>query len=194
MTSTRLFVGLSALCALLVVPAAAEAQRRYPPTRYESWRDRDTRREATLAVGVFDYDVADDQTFPMAALRVDWRLTRYLRAEFSAAYATGDVEDGVGTDDDIRTSLGAATVGLRAELPWPYIRPYVGAAGGLFGRYDEEGGDRFVRPTHAFPVGVRIPLSDRLALRGEVRFRFDEHQGGGTAVNAEQSAGLSFVF
>jgi hypothetical protein len=144
-------------------------------------------------VGALSYDRADDDNFPMAALRVDWRLRHWLRSEVGIAYALADIPrpGATAADDDINSSLLAATVGLQAELPVPYVRPYVGASAGLFGRFDEEGGDRFVRPTMAFPVGVRIPFSSRLGLRAEARFRFDEHEDGRSSPDVEQTVGVS---
>ena len=213
---------LATLAALTLLPAAADAQRRgrgrdrdrdHERDRdYDRDRDRERRRvrvyrtssryrdyepsrHLSLMVGVLDYDFAGDN-FPMAALRADWRLTRFLRSEVDVTYALGEVADtaaGAPTAER-NTSLGTATVGIQAQLPFRYVRPYVGAAVGLFGRLDEGDGASFVRPTHAFPVGVRVPVSPRLMLRGEVRFRFDQHENNTTAENVERTAGLSFAF
>ncbi|HEU4630275.1 MAG TPA: hypothetical protein VFS08_11065 [Gemmatimonadaceae bacterium] len=189
---------------LFALPTAAHAQRvivhrgRAPSRTAQprrSYFERSPARQLSLSVGVLRYDPADDDNFPMAALRVDWRLRHWLRSEVGLAYALADVTPAgapAGSDEEINSSLLAATVGVQAELPVPYVRPYVGAAAGLFGRLDEEGGDRFVRPTMAFPVGIRIPLSSRLGLRAEARWRFDEHETGGSAVDVEQTVGVSF--
>jgi hypothetical protein len=160
----------------------------------DQFRRRPPSRNLSLMVGVLNYDFADDDNFPMAALRADWRLTRFLRGEVDASYATGDVPADVATGGERSTSLATATLGVQAELPFRYVRPYVGVAAGLFGRFDEGDGPSFVRPTTAFPVGVRIPFSPRLALRGELRWRFDQHENNSTAVDVEQTAGLSFSF
>jgi hypothetical protein len=157
-------------------------------------------RNVTLAVGVLNYDFAgqSDDNFPMAALRGDWRLTRFLRSEVDATYALGDVADATAPDGERSTSLATATAGVQAELPFRYLRPYAGVAVGLFGRFDddEEGseGESSVRPTTAFPVGLRFTFSPRLALRAEVRFRFDQHDNDTTAADREQTVGLSFRF
>lgn len=200
MRGIRLF---ALLATILVIPSIADAQHRRRPdrrrgesviVRVERW-ERQPQRQLALLVGVLNADLPGDDNFPMAALRADWRLARYLRSEVGVAYALGELTQGTGaTATEVSSSLLTATIGLQAELPLPYIRPYVGAAAGLFGRRDEEGGERFIRPTHAFPAGVRIPLSNRLALRGEVRYRFDEQEGGPTLVNVEQVGGLSFTF
>ncbi|HEX6629740.1 MAG TPA: hypothetical protein VF048_01560 [Gemmatimonadaceae bacterium] len=190
------------LLAVPLLPAVAHAQRvvvrrgRAPSHVTQPRRGAYqpvSSRQLSLSVGALRYDRADDDDFPMAALRVDWRLRRWLRSEVGLAYALADIPrpDATAGDDDINSSLLAATVGLQAELPTPYVRPYVGAAAGLFGRFDEEGGDRFVRPTMAFPVGVRIPFSPRLGLRVEARWRFDEHEDGRSSPDVEQTVGVS---
>jgi hypothetical protein len=136
----------------------------------------------------------------VGALRGDWRLTRHLRGEFGVAYGFGDVPRLIGADaasvetpgtGPVGAHLLQSTVGITAELPLPYVRPYLGVAGGLFGRFDEEGGGGFVRPAVAVPLGVRVHLSPRLALRAESRWRFDQHPSGASAPNAEFTAGLS---
>lgn len=163
-------------------------------------RDHLPSRNLTLAVGVLSYDFAgrSDDNFPMAALRADWRLTRFLRGEIDATYALGDVADAGAEDGERSTGLATATAGVQAELPFRYLRPYAGVAVGLFGRFDgdETGsdGERSVRPTTAFPLGVRLAVSPRLAVRAELRFRFDQHDDNSTALNREQTVGLSFRY
>jgi len=157
-------------------------------------------RSLTLSVGALRYEPQGDDNHPMAALRADWRLRRWLYSELGASYALAslDAPNGDPAADEVNSSLVTATVGLRAELPWPYVRPYVGAAAGLFARFDGESdtseGDDFVRPTFAVPVGVRIPLTNMLSLRAEARFRFDEHRDGASVPNVEQTVGVSFRF
>ena len=203
---------LVALTALACVPSFADAQRRdrdrdrdrdrHERVRVRIYRDRyreaGPSRSLTLAVGVLKYDFAggDDDDFPMAALRGDWRLTRFLRSELDATYAVGDVADATAADGERSTSLATTTVGIQAQLPFRYVRPYVGAAVGLFGRFDGgDDGESSVRPTTAFPVGVRLAVSSRLALRAEVRWRFDQHEtNSATAVDREQTVGLSVGF
>jgi hypothetical protein len=159
-------------------------------------RDLVPRRQLSLQVGALRYDQNGRETVPMAALRADWRLAPALRSELGLAYGFGDVPRlaGTGGTGPIGAHLLAPTLGLIAELPTPYLRPYVGAAAGLFGRFDESGGERFVRPTFAVPVGLRAQLGSRLALRAETRFRFDQHPSGATAPNTEFTAGLAIGY
>jgi len=216
---------LAAAAAVAVAPPAADAQRvivrrgatpprttaRTPaprPTPAQRARVVQQRRAElvpgrtlTLSVGALRYEPDGDDNHPMAALRADWRLRRWLFSELGVSYALADLSMPATATlpaEDVNSSLATATVGLRAELPWPYLRPYVGAAAGLFARFDGETDDResdsFVRPTVAFPVGVRIPFSPQLALRAEARFRFDEHRDGASVPNVEQTVGLSFRF
>ncbi len=150
------------------------------------------RRQVTLGVGVLQYDLGARETIPLAALRGDWRLTRLLRGEVGLSYGFGELprtpgDPGAGLVD---AHVLAPTLGVLAELPTPYVRPYAGAAAGVFARFDD-GADDFVRPTLAFPVGVRAVLSPRVALRAEARFRFDQQPAGPSAPNREITAGLS---
>lgn len=178
--------------------------RRAAPRRASNRRDHGVddapRRQVTLAVGVLQYDLAGRETIPMAALRVDRRLTRYFRGELGLAYAFGDLPPTPGVapaprpdpDGLVRAHVLAPTAGVIAELPVPFVRPYAGAAVGLFARVDN--GDDFVRPTLAFPVGLRATLSDRVGLRAEARFRFDQVPSGASAPNRELTAGLSVAY
>lgn len=161
------------------------------------------RRQLSLQVGALRYDANGRETIPAAALRGDFRLTRLLRSELGASYGFGDLPrvtpatvPGLApspalASSRVRAHALSATLGVLGELPTPVVRPYAGVAAGLFGRFDERGGERFVRPTLAVPVGVRAYVSPRLALRGEARFRFDQLPGGPSATNTEFTAGLS---
>lgn len=200
---------------LAATPDAAEAQRvvvrRGPPPRQPVRsvvvrRDRDRfdrmpSRSLTLSVGALRLRDAADENHPMAALRAEWRLRSWLRSELGVSYALANLDvtpEGAAAPEEIDASLLTATVGLNAELPIPIVRPYVGAAVGLGARFDGDGetyeGDTFVRPMFAFPVGVRIPISPRLGLRAEARFRFDEQTDGRSMTNVEQTVGVSFGF
>lgn len=201
MPMPRLTLSLTALCALALLPTLTQAQTiRGRDTRtirfsYER-RDRVPDREITMSVGALRSE-DDDAQLPMAALRTDWRLRRWLRSEVGVAYAVGSTSRPEGSatisPDSRSLMIGSATVGLRAELPARFVRPYIGVAGGLTYR-DEEDGSRYVRTMMAFPTGVRFALSDRVSLRAEARWRFDQRRSGGEAVRVEQTGGLSVVF
>lgn len=171
-----------------------EARRTYGRTQgRDDWSYGGARRQLTLGVGVLQYDLAGRETIPLAALRGDWRLSRLWRGELGLSYGFGDLPRAPGTAGApglVGAHVLSPTLGLTAELPTPYLRPYAGAAAGLFARFDDGGGD-FVRPAFAFPVGVRAYLSPRLALRAEARFRFDQQPTGASAPNRELTAGIS---
>jgi len=196
---SRPTVALAALCALTLLPTVAHAQRddrRVRTVRISINRgDRASDREITMSVGALRSN-DDDVNLPMAALRADWRVRRWLRSEFGVSYATGSTERSENSTLPVsaRTvQIATTTVGLRAELPSQVFRPYVGVAAGLALRYEEDGA-QYVRTTMAFPAGVRLSLSDRVALRAEARFRFDSRRSGGETVRVEQTGGLSVAF
>ncbi len=205
MIQTRVRLPLLSFGALLLLPSFVEAQarrdrgsedRRVRTIRlsYER-RDRVPEREVQMSVGALRSE-DDDKQLPMAAMRIDWRLRRWLRSEVGLSYAIGTYNPtgtGAVPAPSRALQLGSATVGLRAELPTPLVRPYVGVAVGLAYR-NEENGDPFTRTMMAFPAGVRVPLSNRVSLRAEARFRFDQRRSGGEAIGVEQTGGLSVVF
>ena len=204
MSLPRPTITLAALCALALSPSLVQSQstrgRDTRPTRTirvsVERRDRMPDRDITMSVGALRSD-DDDENLPMAAIRTDWRLRRWLRSELGVSYAVGSTERPEGgaviSPDSKSLMIGSATVGLRAELPTRYVRPYVGVAAGLAYR-DEEDGARYARTMLAFPTGLRLTLSDRVSLRAEARWRFDQRRSGGEAVRVEQTGGLSIVF
>lgn len=216
--SRAAFAGLLATgLALAALPSTARAQRdrcrywsngRWYECRVEDRRRDDyhyrfgvPHRQVSLLVGALRYDLDGRETIPMAAIRGDWRLSRALRSELGLAYGMGDVPSlrttPTTTPGTVNAHVLESTLGLLAELPTPYLRPYIGAAAGLFARFDDASGpraprgERFVRPALAFPVGFRAYLSPRLAIRAETRFRFDQQPSGASATNTEFTGGLS---
>ena len=188
-------LAVPALVALVLAPGVADAQRSRYSHRNARCCDGMPSRQLSMIVGIFDYDVLD-KSVPMAALRAEWRLSRHVRSELGISYALAEMDrvTDEGTED-VYSNLMAATVGLQAEMPLPGIRPYIGIAAGFFGRVDdEEDGARFFRPTHQIPVGIRVPLTSRIGLRGEARYRLDQHESGFTAENVEKTFGLSVAF
>ncbi len=204
MSLPRPTITLAALCALALAPSLVQSQstrgRDTRPTRTirlsVERHDRMPDREITMSVGALRSN-DDDENLPMAAIRTDWRLRRWLRSELGVSYAVGSTERPEGGAVILPNSkslmIGSATVGLRAELPTRYVRPYVGVAAGLAYR-DEEDGARYARTMLAFPTGLRLTLSDRISLRAEARWRFDQRRSGGETVRVEQTGGLSIVF
>lgn len=188
---TRTALASVALAALLAAaPSVATAQAAADPA---------PRRSVSLMLGGFGTDVSEGRTFGIAAARADWRLSPWLLAETGLSWARGEVEmanhsGGTPTYSMESTGLGTATVGLQAQLPLPRVQPYVGIATGLYLRLDKPGGHRFLSTTHEFPAGVRIPLSERLGARAEVRLRYDQQQFSGQELGAETTVGVSLRF
>jgi hypothetical protein len=189
-------LAVPALVALVLAPGVADAQRGRYSYRSERCCDGMPARQLSMTVGVLDYDF-QDKNFPMAGLRAEWRLSRHVRSEIGMSYALAETERVTldGQTEDVYSSLIGLTVGLQAEMQLPVIRPYIGIAAGFFGRLDdEEDGQRFIRPTHQIPVGLRLPITSRIGLRGEVRYRLDQHDGGISAENVEKTFGLTMAF
>lgn len=200
MRNFRLIVLVATVAAvsipIVAVPSVATAQRVTVRRDRDGIdvrlrRDRAPDRDLTLAVGVLHDQVSDDDA-PMAALRVGWRLRSWLRSELGVSYALADVA-GAGADGD-HAHLASAVVGMQMAMPWPVLQPYVGTSLGLAGRFEEGDGRNTVRPSIQVPVGIRLPITPRLGLQAEVRWRFDEQRSGASAVNREHTVGLHFGF
>jgi hypothetical protein len=133
---------------------------------------------------------------------VNWPLSRHVLAEVEGSWsASEDVFFDYSGNPQIpvmretASHLATATAGVQAQALLGPVRPYIGLSAGLFVRYDEKGGgDRFVNRTFTVPGGIRVDITDRIGVRGELRMRFDTHQDGGSGVNLEQTAGLTFRF
>jgi len=188
-----LITAVAALVLIPAVPDSADAQRtrvRITSRTIDRFPDRDI----TLAVGALDYDRGTDDLAPMASLRAEWGLRRWVRSELAFTYALADVpRPDLGVDETSRSQLAGASLGLKAELPARYVRPYVGVAAGLFGRFDGDDGEEFVRPSLSVPAGIRIGLGSA-SLRLEARWRFDEHKDGISVPSREFTAGLGFRY
>ena len=190
----------AALAFLVLAPVvAAQAQSRRPVYRNDRRSVYEPRRQLSLSVGAFRYDSAGDDRFPMAALRVDWKVASWVRTEVGATYALGDLNRRTAAGERVETNLMTASLGVQGELPvHDYVRPYAGAAAGLFGRYDDKDAgtvpSRFWRPMFAVPVGIRFRLPNGVGLRGEARLRYDEHRSGAASRDWEHTVGVSFGF
>lgn len=172
----------AALAALLALPAAAQTD------------DRAT----TLSVqaGGLVYEIEGPGVFPVAAARVDWPVTRFMRVEAGGSFARAGAVirlDQYETPTAVHghTHLFTATLGVQLELPTPVANPYVGVAGGLFARRDPSLGERFVATTREIMGGVRVPYNHRLGIRAEMRLRLDDHRARGTSSNLEQTLGVT---
>ncbi len=124
----------------------------------------------------------------MAAVRTDWRLRNWLRTELGGSYARAE------SDTEGAVNVAGVDVSLQAELPTSFVRPYLGLGMGIHGTFEPEGGDRYFGPSNQAMAGLRMRLTDRVGLRGELRYRMDAGQSGGHANNMEMTGGLSWRF
>ena len=190
----------AALAVLVLAPiAVSHAQQRRPVYRTTSRSVYEPRRQLSLSVGAFKYDSAGDDRFPMAALRVDWKVASWVRTEVGVTYALGDLNRSTATGERVETNLLSASLGVQGELPvHDYVRPYVGAAAGLFGRFDDDDAPtpraRYWRPMLGVPVGVRFRLPNGVGVRAEMRLRYDEQRSGASSRDFEHTVGVSFGF
>lgn len=182
MPMQRTILSATLAAAMLALPAAAQTASR-PAT-------------VSVMAGGFVYGIESGGVFPMGAVRVDWPLNRFLRAEVGGSFARpGAVihldQYETPTAVNAHTQLFTATAGLQLELPTRLARPYAGVAAGLFARRDPSPGERFVAATREVMGGVRVPLNETVGVRGEVRLRLDDHGGRGTSSDLEHTVGLT---
>ena len=141
-------------------------------------------RESTLtiAVGSLRYKPSGNERFPMLALHRDQAVSRWARLETSMSFSRANVQiDSIGRYDSTlsteKATLFTLTLGAQARWGIGPLEPYAGLALGIFVRRDDNSdGRRFSRPAYAFPLGVRVKLTDSLGIRGEIRFREDSHE------------------
>jgi hypothetical protein len=149
------------------------------------------KRALTLQAGGFSYDQIDADRSPMLGLQMNWALSPLVVSEVGVTGSQVSLPGVLGTDN---RRVGTLTVGVQAQAPLPYVQPYVGVSTGVVREFDRVADGHTVRSTHAFPVGVRVPLSQHVGLRGEVRYRFDDLDGGRNVPNTERTLGVTVRF
>jgi len=149
--------------------------------------------------GMLSYDPSDGDNFPIFSLRADTPMADHLRFEVETSFSRPDVQQDVDFlyDPSLpteRANIFTLTVGIQFRHTMGPFEPYAGASGGVFARYDDDSeGQRFSRNTFAFPMGVRLWVSDNLGIRGELRVRRDNHELF-TKTSTEMTAGLLWTF
>lgn len=152
----------------------------------------------TLALGSLRYVPSANTEFRMVAIRFDRNTSRWMRFETAASFSRPDVQTDAGGVYDPsapteKTNLLTVTVGAQVQWQFGRLQPYGDVAFGIFARRDGDAdGRRFSRTAFAFPFGVRVKVTDRFGLRGEVRFREDGHEVV-THSNREMTVGLSWT-
>jgi outer membrane protein with beta-barrel domain len=154
----------------------------------------------TPMAGVLDWDFAD-QNFAMFAIRADRPMSKLVRFEFESSLTRVDVqtrENGTFDRNAPRegSSLATVSIGFQARHRTRWVEPYGGISFGLFFRRDDDADNvRTSQSTIGFPVGLRIFLTDRIGLRGEIRLRRDQTAFGvSSLVNWEKTLGISWTF
>jgi hypothetical protein len=150
-------------------------------------------REISVAVGVMQYDVSGTGTAPMIALRTAVPFVRsWLLGEVSLSYASLDEQFST-----VGTRVGVAEGQVQVQWPAARVRPYLGLGGGLLHYFNNAGGGRVATsPTISGGVGLRLGLSPRVGVRGELRSRTWGRGGGSSFFDsaAEWTVGLAYTF
>ena len=188
--SGRLAAGLVAT-AIVVFGVPLRAQEAESPALRENW---------TISVvgGVLMYELSNDESFPLFSVRADNVLNDWVRFELETSYSRPDVQqdEDLNYDPSLPTesaNLLTLTVGFQARYPLGRVEPYAGFSAGLFARYDDDSeGERFSKNTFHIPLGLRVWVSDHLGIRGEYRFREDNH--GISISSTEMTFGLLWTF
>ena len=181
-----------AAAAILLFGSPLSAQTSDPGPLSESW---------TISVvgGILSYEPSDDESFPIFSVRADHSMSEYIRLEIETSYSRPDVQqdEGFVFDPSLPTksaNLFTLTAGFQARHTMGRVEPYGGISAGLFARVDDDSeGRRFSRNTFSFPFGLRIWITDHLGIRGEYRFREDNHEVV-TYSNNETTVGLFWTF
>ena len=179
-THLRKLVVVAALAAASFIPLdSADAQ----------WRRHSRDRSVSIMAGAFYHDYYGDEAAPMAALRFNWEVRRWLVTEFGTFYARPETDN----DDDV--SMTGADVSIQAQLPHPLLQPYLGLGTGIHITLEQEPGDRYAESSTQAMGGLRLSLGRGIGLRGEIRYRIDDQQSSTNAAdNIELTAGLSWAW
>jgi hypothetical protein len=149
-------------------------------------------REFSLAVGATQYDASGTGTAPLGAFRYSAPIAaRWLLGDLSLSYATLDEQF-----SSTNTNLGVVEGQLQVQLPTSSVRPYIGIGGGWLHYFSNAAGRPATGGTVSGSVGLRIPVSNALILRGEMRVRAWQAGGDGAYHDnaAEYTAGLGLAF
>ncbi len=153
----------------------------------------------TALGGMLSYDPSDGDNFLIFSLRADTPMADYLRVEVETSFSRPDVQQDAEFiyDPSLPTesaNIFTLTVGIQFRHAMGPFEPYAGASGGVFARYDDDSeGQRFSRNTFAFPMGVRLWVTDNLGIRREFRIRRDNHELF-TKTSTELTAGVLWTF
>ena len=150
-------------------------------------------REVSFAVGVSQFDASGTGTAPMAAIRGAAAVVgRWMLSEISLSYASLDEQFST-----TNTRVGVGEAQLQAQLPATRIRPYFGLGGGWLHYFNNAAGRSATTPTISGSIGLRMPVSSALLVRGELRLRSWKTGGASSGFHnnaAEFTAGMGYAF
>lgn len=170
-------------CTLLAVVVSASSLTAQAPVG----------RAVSFSGGASAFDASGTGTAPVFAVRADQPIVgRWLLAEVGVVYAR--LEEQFRTT---QTNLGIVEAQLQAQLPLAHFRPFLGLGLGTAGYLNNAGSRDRWNSTASIAAGARIPLTESMGLRGELRVRgwnFHGIESGFTSGAAETTFGLSLAF
>jgi hypothetical protein len=151
---------------------------------------QESRREATVSVGETQFDASGTGTAAVAAIRAAL-VRRWMLVEVSLSSASLHEQF-----RSVNTRTGVGEVQLQAQWPAGRVRPYVGLGGGWLHYFNNSAGRGATNQTASGSVGLRIPVSPELLLRGEFCLRGWNSAANSSLHNsaAEYTAGVGYAF
>jgi hypothetical protein len=127
-----------------------------------------------IVVGAADYDLSGTGVVPIAGVSVERYIHRRWRIQTYVAYLQHET-----TAADTRTHYVLPEAQLHVQIvPTRVIRPYIGIGGGAA---IQRSGRWHIHPTLSFSSGMRILVTPRWTLGGELRIRSVRPWTGSTA-------------
>ena len=170
----RLFV-LGAVFAFFAIPVGAQSPL----------------REISFAAGIGQFDASGTDAGPLAAVRLAAPLvSQWLLGDINFSYASFEEQF-----TESNTHVGVGEAQLQAQLPATHVRPYIGLGGGWLHYFNNSFGRGATNPTISGSIGLRVPVSPSLLVRGELRMRtWRRNDSGYHNSAAEFSAGMGYAF
>jgi hypothetical protein len=159
--------------------------------------ERSPQNSLTFLGGAFAF-ASGNGWVPYGSMRLGRELSRYVNAEVGVGYARTTTRFyslvPVIQSFEARTPFAAVDAAIQAQLPIGAFVPYVGGSVGWFKvRADPLFGGGENGPSTGAMGGLKVLLSQRMGIRGELRYRADQRSAF-RARDFEESAGFLYRF